>query len=405
MPVLNRREDIRRVTVVLAGSRTGSSFLFSALKAKAEFLAPTGEETPFYRLGGLGHFNGENYSDVIDPLPDQKNLDKIFSVLTADLGISRGRCTDPEAMVDSFFLRFALQWPEVMPLLDQAKLKQELLFELKDLPRNWTAWDKTYLEWIERLKTQGYDVCTAPYSAASESEDFPQLLEEPPYVTPHPQTPLTPELSQRCPLLLKTSSNIYRTEFLRALFPNAEFKWILLRRNPAATVNALMDGWLSAGFHSHDVSSQVRLNIAGYSDVRPGGHRFWKFDMPPGWREWINAPLAEVCAFQWLSAYRSIEDFKIKTSDPIFSVAYEDLISPQGPEVFQKLIDFSGVSPKAASEWDADQPVVTVQPPSPGKWKKRGAQITALLRQHQGGSALELAEKLNYDSKNLEAWP
>ncbi len=405
MTALNRREDIRRVTVILAGSRTGSSFLFSGLKAKAEFLAPTGEETPFYRLGGLGQFGGEHFSDAFDPLPDQNVLGKIFSVFSQDLGISLSRCSSPESMAESFFFRFALQWPTAIPVVDQAALKQQLLFDLKALPADWTDWDKTYLDWISRLKTQGYAVSTAPYSAASEYVGFSRLLEEPPYITPHPQTPLTPELAQRCPLLLKTSSNIYRTSFLRALFPKAEFKWIVLQRNPAATVNALMDGWLSGGFHSHDVYPDVRLNIAGYSDVQPEGHRFWKFDMPPGWKEMVRAPLAEVCAFQWLSAYRSIENFRTSTSDSFFNVSYEDLISPRAPEIFQNLIDFSGAAPKKSADWAFDQPVVTVQPPARGKWKKRGAQITELLRHHQNGSLLKLAEKLNYDPKSLEAWP
>src|SRR6185295_16998138 len=65
------RREVRRVAVILAGSRTGSSFLFRALSSLGGFLAPLGEETPFYRQGGLGWVRSTGDSDRIEVPPPE----------------------------------------------------------------------------------------------------------------------------------------------------------------------------------------------------------------------------------------------------------------------------------------------------------------------------------------------
>jgi hypothetical protein len=105
------RHEIRRVVVVLASSRTGSSFLFHALNLNGRFLSPTGEETPFYRSAGLGMFSETNDSDVISIPPSAPILDQIGTALLQDVGEWTADCVDFDSFVELFFQRLNFQWP------------------------------------------------------------------------------------------------------------------------------------------------------------------------------------------------------------------------------------------------------------------------------------------------------
>ena len=67
-------------------------------------------------------------------------------------------------------------------------------------------------------------------------------------------------------VLLKTSSHAYRIPLLRTLFPFAKFRFIVLTRNPLASVNGLMDGWLSG-------QAYYRSEQAGNQLLGPGSRR------------------------------------------------------------------------------------------------------------------------------------
>lgn len=88
--------------------------------------------------------------------------------------------------------------------------------------------------------------------------------------------------------MIKTPGNAYRLGFLRAAFPNARLRVLHLTRNPAASVNGLVDGWLHHGFHAYRLDEPLR--ITGYADVRPADRHWWKFDLPPSWPEYTAAP-------------------------------------------------------------------------------------------------------------------
>ena len=88
------------------------------------------------------------------------------------------------------------------------------------------------------------------------------------------------------------------------MFPNARIRLLHLVRNPAAAINGLFDGWRSGGFHAHRVPEP--LDIQGYTDHQPRSASWWKYDLPPGWRDHTASPLVDVCAFQWRSAHSAI---------------------------------------------------------------------------------------------------
>jgi hypothetical protein len=150
---------------------------------------------------------------------------------------------------------------------------------------------------------------------------LPELfLEEPAFILPAPRALPMPEALRCTPLLLKSSANAYRIQFLKALFPHAEFRWIVLARNPASSINGFIDGWQSNAFHAHNVGRFTTLKIKGYSETFPGGERWWKFDLPPGWSEYRSSDLPEVCAFQWRSAYSRILKDVEQTGDQVLHV-------------------------------------------------------------------------------------
>jgi hypothetical protein len=166
---------------------------------------------------------------------------------------------------------------------------------------------------VPRLNPYFYDLEPKLVRNAFPGERIPSgppneacVIEEPPYICESPWLPAALRGQAQRPLLLKSPSNAYRLDFLRALFPNAEITVVHVMRNPAASVAGLMCGWLHHGFFKHRTPPDM-LRIDGYSGAdRPWTSRWWKFDLPPGWTQLANRPLEEVCRFQWLSANEHI---------------------------------------------------------------------------------------------------
>lgn len=395
------RHDIQNVAVILAGSRTGSSFLYNALASQGEYICPTGEETVFYRQAGLGIFK-KNYDDSLDDPKNSEILDRIFHFMMRDIGLRAPTVLNITDLFAHFWSRLKIQWPEIDNTLEKVAFSSlEKAYSDSATPNDWAS---VYLRWIQLLQLQKFPVDSGFFSSNSEHPMDVPLIEEPPYVTPVAHIPLHKNLAQSNTLLLKTSTNVYRLPFLKALFPNARFRWIVLQRNPAATINALMDGWLSSAFHSHDVSQELVLKIRGYSSTIPEGHRYWKFDMPPGWRAWTTAPLEDVCAFQWFSAYQHIQKFLSTTTDPYLTVSYEQLLETANVEPqLQRILDFTSTAQKSFIDWKPQVPVATVHPPRPGKWKKRGDQILSALDRHP--HILQLANTFAYNPNERQLWP
>ncbi len=95
-------------------------------------------------------------------------------------------------------------------------------------------------------------------------------------------------------LLEKTASNCFRLGYVNRVFPDC--KIIYPVRDGRNTVNSMINAWRHPDrFFTYDVPEA--LHIEGYE------HGGWKFVLPPGWRDYLDRPLAEVCAFQWRSCH------------------------------------------------------------------------------------------------------
>ena len=210
----------------------------------------------------------------------------------------------------------------------------------------------------------------------------------------------------RTTLLLKSSVMAFRLPLLQCLFPLARIHLIHVRRNPAAAINGLIDGWHHWGFFSHNVEALCgRLQIAGYSDRYPWGDTWWNFDLPPGWQRLAGAPLADVCAFQWASAHHAILEYVEGNPDIRYiTVDFEDMVS--GPSSRQRLYDritqflsIPGIS--AGPGRMPPRPVMATSPPEPRRWTRNAESILPALSEP---FVSEVARRQGYDLGEVDRW-
>ncbi len=318
----------RNVVILGSSSRGGSSIFAELLRQSPHLLHFRGETNPFLRLHGAdGPQPGSGVADS-DALSDD---DPVPAALGADLGWDCGRPTrtlrpgdDEWRFACEIAARLTLQWPLLAVDLDHvAAAVGEVLRRLR-ASEAWPAdgfldaqaFHARLLGLLRRrwpeIHPAAYDIdrrlilahCPGPWP----DPFIPgPLVEEPPFVLVTPWSVATAEEVASLPIVLKTPSNAYRIGWFQRLFTHARVRLLHLTRSVAGSVNGLYDGWRYAGFHSHRLPEDAGpLAIAGYSDVAPGGDRWWKFDRPPGWQAHVCSPLEHVCAFQWRSAHAAL---------------------------------------------------------------------------------------------------
>ncbi len=93
-------------------------------------------------------------------------------------------------------------------------------------------------------------------------------------------------------LLEKTPKNALRVAFLKAVFPDAKFVYLV--RDPRENISSIMQAWQSNRFVTYP-------NIAG-----SGKH--WSLLLPDQWQRVINSPLVTIARYQWQQANEGILD-------------------------------------------------------------------------------------------------
>jgi len=374
------RTQVRRVAVILTSSRSGST-LFKAVLARHPGIASLdGEAEPLLALSGNGFgYDPACGSDAIASLHNADTLaDEIFDSLTVPEG---GIAPLPELRA-RWRKRLLLQFPALFAQptayaqMERA-LDEALLFSQSANPPSEQELQRAVLGavfWREPWRRDYYDGGQGPGERRPFSEAA--KIEEPPFVSPamHARHFTEDDAASKV-LLFKTPSDAYRPGFYEQLFPQAQVCYLHLVRSVAACVNGLIDGWLSpVGFHAHDMRKHgLSLAIGGYSEQCVGGERWWKFDLPPNWRSFINAPLEEVCLNQWLSCHRHIIDSGIAA----LPVRFESFLSdPAG--VLERTCEWLGLPPMPQPP---ELPVtMATEAPAPGRWRKRSSQLLPLAQ-------------------------
>lgn len=160
-------------------------------------------------------------------------------------------------------------------------------------------------------------------------------------------------------LLEKTPENCLRLPFLLELFPDARV--LHLTRDGRANVGSLIDGWLRPDlFRGYRVPQP--LSVAGVPAERCA------FTLIPGWRELRAAPLAEICARQWLACNQAALDLAERRPASVLRLRYEDLVA-RPTEVLAAIADFAELRLPARRAPLPQANVVSA--PAPGKWSRR----------------------------------
>ena len=131
-------------------------------------------------------------------------------------------------------------------------------------------------------------------------------------------------LYKRPPIRLveKTPANSLRIPFLSALFPDARFLFIVRRAEDV--ISSLMEGW---------------KNWSGTGDGEWTYGR-WHYLVPPGWRSWVDRPLQEICAFQWVEANGTAwEDLERHCPGRYLLIRHEDAVA-RPSEIYSRVLDF-----------------------------------------------------------------
>ena len=408
--------DLRRVVVVVASSRGGSSLLYELLRSTGAFLSLGGEHSVLYKLHGLGLPDGWDAHD--GTIADGGDFAGFQADLAADVttGVESDligpQDWDPRVLTDRFLRVLAQQWPSCPASAEDAwGIVHEAI--ARRLQQRAVTPSQLLMACVRALRARGwqidpwyYDVEPAVVAAAfpdlpqpsGPPAGFTRTLEAPPFLVPS-LAPLPGPGDLARPLLLKASMDAYRLAALPRLFPKSELTIIHLVRNPAAAVNGLIDGWLDRGFFSHNLGGRAELRIPGYSRPADWSTQWWNFDLPPGWRDLTGRPLPWVCAAQWAAAHSHISSALEATALPALRVQAEKVMDKA---TRQATIDLVLRHCQLRARRPARSRLIMVsQMPEPGRWRRRRAVLEPIIF---SGEIRACAPRLGYDPAASNDW-
>jgi hypothetical protein len=376
-PTGNLNEKVKKVAVILCGSRNGSSLLKTIVSKSQDVAYLSGEEEPFYILTKNG-FPWSSDSDAFNTIQNKQDLlDNIFD----EMGVNT-KDFDINQIIHNWKNRIPLQVPNIANKLVDEEIetiwKSLETSTLSESDYTYKELNQIFLKSFFHGKQDFgyYDVIPENTPFLLNDIDKPKI-EEPPFVIPEQRRPITEKDCEEKTFIFKTPQDCYRIGIFEELFPNAEIKYIHLSRGFAQAVNGLMDGWLSeTGFYAHNMDIiDERLNIEGYTGVTRGGDRWWNFDLPANWKEYKNKPLEEVCLNQWHEAHRTILESGVNA----LRIRFEDFtIKPQ--ETLDRITDYLGIKRIMSKKLPL---IMVTETPSDYRWHKRKEVIEKLAEQQK----------------------
>lgn len=337
-----------RIIQIASGSRCGSSLLKTLLAGSSDVVFLDGEEEPYIKMSGNGYgmtSDDDSFTKVVNPQLFRK---MVYTEL---------HC--PEQ-----------RWEWRLQLQYRGEILSRLLEDLPRLKRLESKGGPFGVQrWLDQHRIRGhYDGC--PPGVRAPVQDV--VYEMAPFVLP--------TYRRSCPtgkvLLLKSPYNAYREQILEQLFPGVPITRVILTRNPAATINGLIDGWAASyGFYKH---------------LTPYG--WWKFDLPPGWVEFVGLSTVNKAWLQWYSSYTRL------VHRQGFVVQFEELIQ-QPSVVLNKLCRQLEIEPPTLSK---ELPkVMSTESPTKFRWKnspQREKAILNVLSTHP--ESLALCSQLGYKEQS-----
>ena len=141
----------------------------------------------------------------------------------------------------------------------------------------------------------------------------------------------------------KNNQNGLCVPYLYALFPDACF--IYVKRSPGDNLNSLIEGW-SKPEEFASWSRHLPESVA----VEGGKYVLWCFFLSEGWRNYLQASVEDVCAFQYDAVNTAILDAReLIETDKWHEVFYEDIVRDPVAQ-FRSLFKACGLSFDATLE-------------------------------------------------------
>jgi hypothetical protein len=135
----------------------------------------------------------------------------------------------------------------------------------------------------------------------------------------------------------KNNQNGLCVPYLQALFPDAVF--VFVKRSPGDNLNSLIEGWRKPdefATWSNDLPAKVA--------VENGQLHQWCFFLADGWRDYVNASVEDVAAFQYVAINQAILDAKAGVpAEQWVEVFYEDFLRDPAA-TFRKIFEGCGLS-------------------------------------------------------------
>jgi hypothetical protein len=291
-----------------------------------------------------------------------------------------GHDIDVDALSNDICWRLTAQWPELT--LPVGRMRSAVVDAVRHADTlNPRALTTSVAEAFEPhgVRLAAYDVGAHADSAAR--IPVMPVVEMTPYIGLRAWRHATTADLATKPLVIATPRNAFRLPWLTEILRPARVRVLHLTRNPAATVNGLVDGWHHHGFFTVDVGED--LDITGYSDVYEWGRRWWKFDVPPRWASLASRSLPEVAAEQWRSANAEVLTFTEQHPEDVLRVRYEDLIGSvsQRAEVANRLAEFIGCDESGlrARLLGNAEPVMATATPRAQRWHRSSHDLGAAL--------------------------
>lgn len=135
----------------------------------------------------------------------------------------------------------------------------------------------------------------------------------------------------------KSNQNGLCVPYLHALFPDAHFVYV--KRNPGDNIHSLIEGWRRAEqFATWSADLPVSVAVDGGRFTR------WCFFLAEGWRDLVDQPIEDVCAFQYRAMNEAILSARIAVpSGQWTEICYEELL--QDPvEGFSRAFTSAGLA-------------------------------------------------------------
>lgn len=188
-------------------------------------------------------------------------------------------------------------------------------------------------------------------------------------------------LSHPCVIVDKNPKHLYRIPFLQKVFPDPHF--VFIRRAPESNIYSLYEGWLSGRYKTYGLKA---------TDDITGSRLQWSFELPPGWKSWINHGVLAICCFQYAAAKAAIDRATASLDPSRYTVVgYEELIENPTATITM-LYEKLGFAPSTLLKSDIVRlPVLNeVTPPSPEKWRVIAREIKETLQKFRDELRIEL---------------